>query len=401
MAPAPRTWGNGIANDLQGLCGSSQVNKIVISKKCALGLRSKPAPPLIKKGVAGVPFAEVLQKFAEGALMSGIVEIAERAGVSPATVSRALRGLHHVSNKTRSKIVTAALELNYPLRADLIPAEAKARTNRIGVIAPYISRWFFTQAINGIEQSLREAGFDLLLYNFSQVEARARIFQQKQLLGKVDALIVVSMPITDEEFNAYLNLGIPITAIGFTHEGCNSVCIDDVEGGRIATQHLLDLGHREIAILSGERDTAFKFDVSDNRNKGFMQALEAANVDWNPELGIRGDFNVYTAEIATETFLRRKKLPSAIFCHSDEMAFGALKAIRAKGMRVPEDISVIGFDDHEIAQYVGLTTVAQPPQFEGQLAAAAAIADVTDPDAQKKEINIPINLVIRQTTAHI
>lgn len=366
-----------------------------------LVLRSSGALSSIANGVSGVPFAEVLQKIAEGVLVSGIVEIAERAGVSPATVSRALRGLNHVNEKTRSKIVAAAMELGYPLRADLLPPDASVRTNRIGVIAPYISRWFFTQAINGIEQSLREAGLDLLLYNFSQVEARARIFQQKQLLGKVDALIVISMPITDEEFDAYLKLGIPITAIGFTHVGCNSVCIDDVEGGRIATQHLLDLGHREIAILSGERDTAFKFDVSDNRSKGFMQALEAANIEWNPEFGIRGDFNVYTAEIATETFLRRKKLPSAIFCHSDEMAFGALKAIRARGMRVPEDISVIGFDDHEIAQYVGLTTVAQPPQFEGQLAAAAAIADISDPQAEKKNINIPINLVVRQTTAHI
>ena len=84
--------------------------------------------------------------------MSGVVEIAERAGVSPATVSRALRGLHHVNERTRSKIVAAAMELNYPLRPDLLPASAKKKTNRIGVVSPYLSRWFFTQAINGVEQ---------------------------------------------------------------------------------------------------------------------------------------------------------------------------------------------------------------------------------------------------------
>ena len=95
--------------------------------------------------------------------MSGIVEIAERAGVSPATVSRALRGMHHVNERTRTKIVAAAMELNYPLRPDLIPLNLVKKTNRIGVIAPYISRWFFSQAINGIEQSLREVGMDLLL----------------------------------------------------------------------------------------------------------------------------------------------------------------------------------------------------------------------------------------------
>ena len=331
----------------------------------------------------------------------GIVDIADKVGVSPATVSRALRGMHHVNEKTRAKIVSAAMELNYPLRSDLIPRELAQRTNRIGVIAPYISRWYFAEAINGIEQSLREAGMDLLLYNFSQVDARQRIFQHKQLRGKVDALIVISMPPTDEEFTSLLSLGIPITTIGFIHDGCTSVAIDDVAGGRVATQHLTDLGHRKIAVLSGQRETAYNFDVSDNRNKGYVDALNAVGVEWDSELEIRGDFNIYTAEIATESFLRRKKLPSAIFCHSDEMAFGAMKAIRNKGMRVPEDISVIGFDDHQIAQYVGLTTVSQPPQFEGQVAAASAIAEVANPLIEKKNIVVPLNLVVRETTAAI
>jgi DNA-binding LacI/PurR family transcriptional regulator len=333
--------------------------------------------------------------------MAGVVEIAEKAGVSAATVSRALRGLHHVNERTRSKIVAAAMELNYPLRPDLIPHELAVRTNRVGVIAPYLSRWFFAEAINGIEQSLREAGMDLLLYNFSEVDARQRIFQHKQLRGKVDALIVISMPPTDEEFASLLSLGIPITTIGFVHEGCTSVAIDDVAGGRVATKHLTDLGHREIAVLSGQRETAYNFDVSDNRNKGYVEALNEVGVEWNPDLEIRGDFNIYTAEIAMESFLQRKKLPTAIFCHSDEMAFGALKAIRAKGLRVPEDISVIGFDDHTIAQYTGLTTIAQAPQFEGQVAAAAAIAEITNPVSEHRNIVVPLSLVVRETTAKI
>ena len=336
-----------------------------------------------------------------GELVAGVVEIARKAGVSAATVSRALRGLHHVNEATRAKIVAAAMELNYPLRSDLIPRELIQRTNQIGVIAPYLSRWYFAEAINGIEQSLREAGMDLLLYNFSQVDARQRIFQHKQLRGKVDALIVISMPPTDEEFTSLLSLGIPITTIGFIHEGCTSVAIDDVEGGRVATKHLTDLGHREIAVLSGQRETAYNFDVSDNRTKGYVEILNEVGVEWNPEYEIRGDFNIYTAEIAMEAFLQRKKLPTALFCHSDEMAFGALKAIRKKGLRVPEDISVIGFDDHLIAQYVGLTTVSQPPQFEGQVAAAAAIAEITHPVAEHKNILVPLSLVVRETTAKI
>jgi DNA-binding LacI/PurR family transcriptional regulator len=293
------------------------------------------------------------------------------------------------------------MEFNYPLRPDLIPRELAEKTNRIGVIAPYISRWFFSQAINGIEQSLREAGMDLLLYNFSQVDARQRIFQHKQLRGKVDALIVVSMPPTDEEFTSLLSLGIPITTIGFVHDGCTSVAIADVLGGKVATQHVTGLGHRQIAVLSGQRETAYNFDVSDNRIKGYIEALNEVGVEWDPDLEIRGDFNIYTAEIAMNSFLSRKKLPTAIFCHSDEMAFGAMKAIRNKGMRVPEDISVIGFDNHDIAQYIGLTTVSQPPQFEGQVAAASAIAEVADPTLEPKHIVVPLSLVVRETTAAI
>jgi DNA-binding LacI/PurR family transcriptional regulator len=167
------------------------------------------------------------------------------------------------------------------------------------------------------------------------------------------------------------------------------------------TKHLTDLGHRRIAVLSGQRETAYNFDVSDNRTKGYIQSLNDVGVEWDPDLELRGDFNIYTAEIAMESFLRRKNLPTAIFCHSDEMAFGALKAIRSKGLRVPEDISVIGFDDHLIAQYIGLTTVSQPPQFEGQVAAAAAIAEVANPSIERRKIVVPLSLMVRDTTAAI
>ena len=345
-------------------------------------------------------FCRIFQK---GLPVSGIVEIAKMTGVSPATVSRALRGLHHVNEKTRTKIVEAALELNYPLRPDLLPASARTRTNVVVVIAPYISRWYFAQAINGIEQTLRESGIDMMLYNFSQVESRQRVFQEKQLRGKVDAIIVISLPPKDEEIESIFGLGIPLTLLGFDYEGCNSVMVDDILGGKIATQHLIDYGHKNIAVLSGERDSALSFNVSDHRTKGFLQAITEANLEWNPENEIRGDYNILTAEIATEAFLGRKgrKLPTAIFCHSDEMALGAMKAIRRKGLRIPEDISVIGFDDNEIAQYVGLTTVSQPPQFLGQMAASATIATIAAPEAKMKHLFVSTSLIVRETTTRI
>lgn len=333
--------------------------------------------------------------------MSGIVEIAKRAGVSPATVSRALRGMHHVNERTRTKIIEAAQHLDYPIRPDLLPSNATTRTNTIGVIAPFISRWYFSQALAGVEQALREAGMDLLLYNFAQVDARQRVFQQKKLVGKVDGLIVISLPPTEKEFDRILGLGIPVSLLGIPNDRCSTVSIDDVKGAEIATQHLIDMGHRDIAIMVGQNTYNFNFEVSNQRKDGFIRILNENGIVFNPAFEIVADFDSHTAELATTEFLGKKKLPTAIFCESDEMAFGAIKAIRKKGLRVPEDISIIGYDDHEFSATIGLTTIAQPVQFLGQLAASQIMAKIEKPESNSAQMKVPTSLVIRESVADL
>ncbi len=333
--------------------------------------------------------------------MSGIVEIAKRAGVSPATVSRALRGMHHVNERTRKKIIEAAQELDYPIRPDLLPRSEGGKTNTIGVIAPFISRWYFSQAIAGAEQALREAGMDLLLYNFAQVEARQRVFQQKKLVGKVDGLIVISLPPTEKEFDQILGLGIPVALLGTADSRCSSVSIDDVEGAEVATEHLIEKGHREIAIMAGQIEKDYNFNVSSDRKRGFLQTLARNGLDFNPAFELTANFDSHTAELAMDELLTRKKLPTAIFCESDEMAFGALQSLRKKGLRVPEDISVIGYDNHEYSNVLGLTTIAQPVQFLGQLAATQIMAKIEKSESQLAQIKVPTNLVVRDSVAEI
>jgi DNA-binding LacI/PurR family transcriptional regulator len=333
--------------------------------------------------------------------MSGIVEIAERAGVSAATVSRALRGLHHVNDRTRKKIVEAAQELDYPIRPDLLPRSESSRTNTIGVIAPFLSRWYFSQSVAGVEQALREAGMDLLLYNFAQIDARQRIFQQKKLIGKVDGLIVMSLRPTDKEFNQILGLGIPVALLGGIDDRCSSVSIDDVAAAEIATQHLVDMGHTSIGLIVGQREHAFNFEVAIQRKKGFLNVLKRNGIKFNPAYEIMADFDNHTSELAMDEFLGRKDLPTAIFCESDEMAFGAIKSIRKRGLRVPEDISVIGFDDHEFSATMGLTTIAQPPRFLGQLAASQILAAIEKPESALGRISVPTTLVIRESVLDI
>ena len=329
--------------------------------------------------------------------MSGIVEIAQKAGVSPATVSRALRGMHHVNERTRKRIIEAAQLLDYPIRPDLLPQSASTRTNTIGVIAPFISRWYFSQALAGVEQALREAGMDLLLYNFAQVDARQRVFQQKKLVGKVDGLIVISLPPTQKEFDQILGLRIPVSLMGTLHEGCSGVSIDDVKGAEMATQHLIDMGHRDIGIMVGQNAFAYNFEVADQRLTGFKNVLAQNGIEFNPAWQITADFDSHTSELAMDEFLRAKKLPTAIFCQSDEMAFGAVTSIRKRGLRVPEDISIIGYDDHEYANLVGLTTIAQPVQFLGQLAASQIMARIGKPDTALAQMKVPTSLLVRSS----
>ena len=332
--------------------------------------------------------------------MAGIKEVAEEAGVSTATVSRALRGFQHVNDETRAKIMAAAEKLNYPIA----PVQSKGtlgRTNSIGVVAPYISRWYFAQVISGAEQALREAGFDLLLYNFSQMKGRERLFQHQHLKGRVDALIVISLPPTEEEFDSMLNLGVPVSLVGMHHEGCSSVAIDDVAATRTATQHLVNQGHKRIGLMSGRPDDPFNFSVPQDRRKGFMQVLAENGLEWDPSREVHGDFTINTASRAMDDLLARPNRPTAILCESDEMAFGAMQAVRRHGLKVPDDISIVGFDGHEMAEYSDLTTIEQPTQLMGEMAAWSIMERLRKPSVAPKSMILPTTLVVRNSTRRL
>ncbi len=332
--------------------------------------------------------------------MAGIKEVASEAGFSTATVSRALRGLQHVNPQTREKIVTAAMKLNYPLtpeRGEIFPS----RTHSVGIVAPYISRWYFSQVISGAEQALREAGLDLLLYNFSQMKGRERLFQHQLLKGRVDALIVISLPPTEEEFDSMLSLGIPIALVGMDHKWCASVKIDDVASARTATQHLVNQGHKKIGLMSGSPGDPFNFSVPQDRRKGFLSTLAESGLEWLPSREVYGDFTMNTASRAMDDLLARPNRPTALFCESDEMAMGAIKAMRRHGLKCPDDISIVGFDGHEMAEFSELTTIEQPVALMGEMAARSIIERIKKPISEPPSLVLPTTLVVRNSTRRL
>ena len=343
---------------------------------------------------------QVFQSKQEVLCMAGIKEVAAEAGVSAATVSRALRGMHHVNAATRKKIEEAAQKVGYFIDPDKGPTP-HTRTKSVGIVAPYISSWYFAQVINGAEQELREHGFDLLLYNFSHMKGRERLFQHQALKGRVDALIVISLPPTEEEFESMLALQIPIALVGMHHKNVSSIAIDDVAGARTATQHLVNQGHKQIALMSGRPDDPFNFSVPQDRRLGFMQVLAENKLDWLPGREVHGDFTMHGGARAMDELLARPSRPTAIFCESDEMAIGAMQAVKRHGLNVPKDISIVGFDGHEMAEFSDLTTIEQPASLMGEMAAKSIMDQLKRQSVASTSLTLPTTLIVRNSTRRI
>lgn len=331
--------------------------------------------------------------------MSTIRDVAQAAGVSIATVSRALHGLPRVSEATRRKVQIAAADLRYvasPSAASL----ASGQTMSIGVVAPFVNRWFFSGVVHAAEEVLRAAGYDLLLYSLGTDAAeRRRAFSGDLLRKRVDGVLVLGLQPDPEEARALSAAGGPVAIIGVAVPGWSSVRIDDLRAARSATDHLLGLGHRRIAFLGGEPDDLLHSAAPDDRREGWRSALRAAGIEPDPALDEIGAFTIEGGMTGMQRLLTLAERPTAVFAASDEMAMGALHVVRHAGLRVPDDVSVVGIDDHEMAELFDLTTVAQPVGTQGMLAAEMLLRAMTDRAAAPVERIVPTRLVVRGTTA--
>lgn len=327
-----------------------------------------------------------------------IADVAREANVSIASVSRALRGQPGVSERTRTRVREVADRLGYVISA-AASSLVTGRTNTVGVAVPFIDRWFFGKIISGAEPVFRSRGRDLLLYNIGDTAARERFFTRPPL-ERVDAMLVLCLPLTEREIAALRALDVPVGLIGATVEPFFDVRIDDVAGAAAAVQHLINLGHRRIGLISGLSDDPMRFTAQHDRRTGYRTTLRKAGLPDEAYLEAHGDFTMEGGATAMGQLLTRPDPPTAVFAESDEMAFGALRTIRRAGLRVPDDISIIGFDDHDAAELVDLTTIAQPVREQGERI-AELLLDVLDGQdaARPRELTLPTRLVVRGSTA--
>ena len=304
-----------------------------------------------------------------------IVDVARRAGVSASTVSRSLRGTSHVAQETRDRVLRAANELQY-VPSPAASRLASGRTHAVGVIVPFESRWFFSEVLSGAEGVLREAGYDLLLYNVGDLASRRGFFASMPLRRRVDAVLVVSSSLDEREAAALEALDVPMSLVGGRMAGRPSVGIDDEAGAATAVRHLIVLGHRDIAMISGESGDPLGRSNTLARRAGFCAALREAGIPERDDRVVSQPWGVTGGVRAMEQLLGRAQLPTAVFAECDEMALGALQTLRRARLDVPGRVSLIGFDDHEMAPVGDLTTISQPVRMQGRMAARMLLDDL-------------------------
>ena len=278
------------------------------------------------------------------------------------TVSRVINGSASVSEATRRRVLDVVAELGYEPNATA-RALSTGRTRSVGVIAPFFTRPSVIERLRGVAPMLAASGYQLVLFDVERPEQRADVF--RSVIGRVDGLLSISLAPPTADLRRLAAAGIPVVLVDQAHEAVPTVTVDDVEGGRMATEHLLELGHRRIAFAGDTVDGVHGASASSRRCVGYQRALDDAGVPVRPELVKLRPHGRDGGRDRARAARRCAAPPTAVFAASDLQALAMIDALEALGARVPDDLSVVGFDDVELARYAGLTTVAQPLEDSG------------------------------------
>lgn len=333
-------------------------------------------------------------------------DVAALAGVSTSTVSRALRDSPLISPSTRERVRQAANQLDFAL-SRTASALATGRLGRIGLlVSGPLNTWFNSSVLDAAYATLRDAGQELVIYSTKSAEDRSHFFATLPAQRNVDALIVASFTLTAEEYARLSELSVPVVYLNQQVEGSACVFIDDAAAAAAGARHLIHLGHRRIAYVTTRDPEGFTFSAA-RRFDGVQRAVEEHNRAYDSDPVDTFDVTVEATgggpevgQLAVGQLLSGTSLPTAVVTESDEVAMSLIPALQRAGLRVPADISVLGFDDNVLAPLFDLTTVAQPVAELGKAAARAALSLTVDgPDGlDEQHQKLSTRLVLRGST---
>jgi LacI family transcriptional regulator len=330
-----------------------------------------------------------------------IYEIARKAGVGIGTVSRCLNNHPHVAPATRARVMALVQKLNYQPHAQA-QRLASRRTNTVSLIIPSFTNYFFIQVLQGVQDRAAEGGIDIILYTVNQPAQVEHYLRRSLHRGHVDGVLYFSMRLPVSYVAHARRLDIPLVMVDTFHPEFDSIIVQNVEGAWLATRHLLSLGHRSVAMLNASLESQ----PAQDRMKGYRMALEEAGIPFDMDrvfVSDAGKQDGFSRESGRDAM--RRLIPSvhgtgrttAVFISSDVQAIGALEVARDSGVRVPDDLAVVGFDDIELAQYAELTTMRQPMYEMGRLAMDKLLNRIQTPGTKPTLQSFLPDLIIRRS----
>ena len=328
-------------------------------------------------------------------------DLADELGISISTVSRALKDNPIISPKLTKKVKELALKRNYipnPLAMGLL----RQQTKMIGVIVPDLVTHFYSSIISGIEQVAKEKGYYIIITSSNETIAKEKESVENLLKTRVEGMIVCISQETSnfEHFDRLIQNEIPLVFFDRVPENMDvpSVTVDGVEAAKLITRHFYENGCRRIAYISGPEH----LNISQHRKEGYIQGLQECGLRFNPELLVQSNLNARDAAMTTKKLLQLKQVPDAIFGINDTIAFAAMKEIKKQGLKIPEDIALVGFTDefHSTVVEPALTSVTHPTLEMGKEAARLFFKQIETDSSVSEAVVLPTNLVIRESSVN-
>ena len=326
-----------------------------------------------------------------------IYDVASLAGVSITTVSRVLNSPGQVAAASRKKIVDAMKVLNFVPKAE---ASARARKDfkRIGVLTPFSTAPSFVQRIRSIAGALSIKDYELITYSVASEEQLAGYLSMLPVSNRIDGLIILALPVKGEEIQLFKDYGLPVVMVEISHPNVSSIEIDNLAGGRLAAEYLISKGYKSFGFIGEGGQPAYSLHATEQRFAGYKKCLTENGYDLAENNISFHSYGMDHSVEAVKKILKRSARPSAIFAASDIHAVGVIKAGREKGLKIPEEIAVIGFDDIDLADYMGITTISQSLDQSGLTAVELLLEQMKDPFNAVKHISYQLKVVERYST---
>lgn len=325
-----------------------------------------------------------------------IYDVARLAGVSIATVSRVLNDPLKVNEETRSVVLSAINRLGFVPKAEA-RARAMRSTGRIGVLTPFFTAPSFVQRLRGAAGVLSQHNYELVIYTVNSTALLNTYLETLPIAHSLDGLIILSLQFSDPHAERLASHGMETVLVEYPHAALNSVEIDDVAGGRLAASFLTQKGYTSFGFVGDTTVPEFGIHPITLRLSGFRHGLHDAGFELPDENILLVPYDMDATRQNGREYLKKAGRPKAIFAATDLQAVALLRAAQDIGLKVPQELAILGFDDLDLAEYVGLSTISQHLDESGRVAAELLLARLADPKRPVQHIQLPLTVITRET----